>query len=163
MTLLMVSTTGEQSAFYTLDAGLVPRRGDVPDRLTAAIDLIVENCEPSLASILFTAGAGGSLRAGVTGNPVRLTRAVQSRATRMTCGGAPVFVWPGGGITFMVDVTAVPEGAFGSVPTPALVAPLEFTMPRAAYLALGGHADTIRALPDILASGGEFATESRLL
>ncbi len=41
----------------------------------------------------------------------------------------------------MVDVTRVPEGAFGYVPTPALVAPIEFTM-RAVddYAALGGHA-----------------------
>ena len=90
--------------------------------------------------MLFVAGAGGSLRAGVTANPVRLTRAVQGHATRLTCGGAPVYVWPGGGITFMVDVTRLPDGAFGYVPTPALVAPLEFTMPRADYLALGGHA-----------------------
>ena len=109
------------------------------------------------------AGAGGSLRAGVTANPVRLTRAVQGGATRLTCGGAPVYVWPGGGITFMVDVTRLPEGAFGYVPTPALVAPLEFTMPRAAYLALGGHAPSIRALDDVLRSGGEYTTGSRRL
>jgi hypothetical protein len=43
------------------------------------------------------------------------------------------------------------------------VAPLEFTMPRAAFLGLGGHADAIRTLDDVLAEGGEFATESRLV
>ncbi len=48
--------------------------------------------------------------------------------TRVTSGGAPVYVWPGGGITFMVDVTQMPANAFGYVPTPALVAPIEFTM-----------------------------------
>ena len=68
-------------------------------------------------------GAGGSLRAGVTKNPVRLTRSVQERETRLTSGGAPCYIWPGGGITFMVDVTRLPKGAFGYVPTPALVAP----------------------------------------
>ena len=114
-------------------------------------------------TVLFMAGAGGSLRAGVTANPVRLTRAVQDATTRLTCGGAPVYVWPGGGITFMVDVTRLPDGAFGYVPTPALVAPLEFTMPRAAYLALGGHAASIRALDDILRAGGEYTTGSRRL
>ena len=52
------------------------------------------------------AGAGGSLRAGVTDNPVRLTESVKQRlVTRVTGGGAPVYVWPGGGITYMVDVT----------------------------------------------------------
>ena len=50
-------------------------------------------------------GAGGSLRAGVTENPVRLTHSVRDSLTRVTCGGAPVYVWPGGGITFMVDVS----------------------------------------------------------
>jgi hypothetical protein len=113
--------------------------------------------------VLFVAGAGGSLRAGVTANPVRLTRAVHGRITRLTCGGAPVYVWPGGGITFMVDVTLLPDGAFGSVPTPALVAPLEFTMPRSDYLTLGGHAGVIRRLDDILRAGGEFTTGSRRL
>ena len=44
------------------------------------------------------------------------------------------------------------------MPTPALVAPLEFTMDRAAYLALGGHAPAIRSLGDILRDGGEYAT-----
>ena len=57
------------------------------------------------ATVLFMAGAGGSLRAGVTENPVRLTRSVRDALTRVTSGGAPVYVWPGGGITFMVDVT----------------------------------------------------------
>jgi hypothetical protein len=103
-----------------------------------------------------------SLRAGVTQNPVRLTRAVQGGATRLTSGGAEVFVWPGGGITFMVDVTRLPDGAFGYVPTPALVAPLEFTMPRAAYLALGGHEAAIRTVAEILAEGGEYATGARV-
>jgi hypothetical protein len=161
LSLLMVSTTGEEFAYYVLDADLVPRRGDLPAALLPTVALIAENCEPSLTTVLFVAGAGGSLRAGVTANPVRLTRSVQERHTRLTCGGAPVYVWPGGGITFMVDVTRMPEGAFGYVPTPALVAPLEFTIPRADYLALGGHAPSIRALDDILRSGGEYTSGER--
>ena len=68
------------------------------------------------------------MRAGVTENPVRLTHSVRDALTRVTCGGAPVYVWPGGGITFMVDVSRMPENAFGYVPTPALVAPIEFTL-----------------------------------
>ena len=43
----------------------------------------------------------------------------------------------------MVDVTLVPPGAFGYVPTPALVAPLEFTLRRDDYAALGGHMEAI--------------------
>jgi hypothetical protein len=95
-------------------------------------------------------GAGGSLRAGVTENPVKLTRSVREAFTRVTCGGAPVYVWPGGGITIMVDVTRMPENAFGYVPTPALVAPIEFTLPLKDYSALGGYMDHVRPLDSIL-------------
>ena len=93
-----------------------------------SVERIQENCEPALCTVLFMGGAGGSLRAGVTDNPVRLTRSVKDALTQVTSGGAPVYVWPGGGITFMVDVTRLPAGAFGYVPTPALVAPIEFTL-----------------------------------
>jgi hypothetical protein len=97
------------------------------------------------------AGAGGSLRAGATVNPVALTRSVNQTLTRVTCGGAAVFIWPGGGITFMVDVTLVPPGAFGYVPTPALVAPLEFTLRKDDYAALGGHMEAIVPIDEVLA------------
>jgi hypothetical protein len=70
--------------------------------------------------------------------------------TRVTCGGAPVYVWPGGGITFMVDVTRLPANAFGHVPTPALVAPIEFTLTLADYAALGGHMAHVRPAASLL-------------
>ncbi len=153
LTLLMVSTTGEQHAFYALDDDLRPIRHELPDGLRSSVALIEENCEPALATVLFMGGAGGSLRAGVTENPVRLTRSVKDALTTVTCGGAPVYVWPGGGITFMVDVSRVPENAFGYVPTPALVAPIEFSMPLRDYEALGGHMGEIRRLDDVRAPG----------
>jgi hypothetical protein len=124
----------------------------MPEPLAKVVERIGENCEPALASVLFMAGAGGSLRAGVTENPVRLTRSVRDALVRVTCGGAPTYVWPGGGITFMVDVAAMPENAFGYVPTPALVAPIEFTLRRDDYAALGGHMERVRTLADVLAS-----------
>jgi len=102
-----------------------------------------------MCTVLFMGGAGGSLRAGVTDNPVRLTRSVKDALTRVTSGGAPVYVWPGGGITFMVDVTRLPAGAFGYVPTPALVAPIEFTLRLSDYAALGGHMDHVRPLASL--------------
>ena len=161
--LLMVSTTGEDHAYYELDADLVPQPRPLPDALRTTVALIDENCEPALCSVLFMGGAGGSLRAGVTRNPVRLTQSVQSGETVLTSGGAPCYVWPGGGITFMVDVTRLPPGAFGYVPTPALVAPLEFTLPRAAYLAMGGHEGAIRDLATVMAEGGEYPTAAQFL
>jgi hypothetical protein len=144
MRLLMVSTTGEQHAYFELDEALRPVVRDLPTELRASVERIKENCEPALCTVLFMGGAGGSLRAGVTENPVRLTRSVKEALTVVTSGGAPVYVWPGGGITFMVDVTRLPANAFGYVPTPALVAPIEFTMRHEDYIALGGYADRIR-------------------
>ena len=52
-------------------------------------------------------------------------------------------MWPGGGITVMVDVMQLPRNAFGYVPTPALVAPIEFTLRKDDYQSLGGHMDSI--------------------
>src|SRR6185437_118591 len=95
LTMLMVSTTGEHAAYYVLDGALRPIEKEMPLDLKLSVERIQENCEPSL-------------RAGVTDNPVRLTRSVKDALTRVTSGGAPVYVWPGGGITFMVDVTQMP-------------------------------------------------------
>jgi hypothetical protein len=146
LTMLMVSTTGEHYGFFRLDKALRPIEADLPDALRLSVERIRENCEPALCTVLFMGGAGGSLRAGVTENPVRLTRSVKDALTRVTCGGAPAYVWPGGGITFMVDVTRLPANAFGYVPTPALVAPIEFTMRLSDYAALGGHIDFVQPL-----------------
>jgi len=150
-TLLMTSTTGDHATYFVLDEALRPVEQEMPAPLAESVALIQENCEPATASVLFMAGAGGSLRAGATTNPVKLTRSIRDMLTSVTSGGAPVYVWPGGGITFMVDVTQMPANAFGSVPTPAIVAPIEFTMPLADYEAIGGHMGAIRALDDVLA------------
>ncbi len=149
--LLMVSTTGDQFAYYELDETLSPVETDMPERLRPSIERIAENCEPALCSVVFMGGAGGSLRAGVTENPVKLTRSVKQLMTFVTCGGAPVYTWPGGGITVMVDVTRMPQDSFGYVPTPALVAPIEFTMRRQDYEQLGGHMDYVIPLEDAAA------------
>ena len=141
--LFMVSTTGEQYGYYELDDDLVPQPAPIPAALKASSERVAENCEPSVSSVLFMGGAGGSLRAGVTENPVGLTKSVRAALTRVTVGGAEAYVWPGGGITIMADVLSTPENAFGYVPTPALVAPIEFTMRREDSIALGGHADEI--------------------
>jgi hypothetical protein len=48
----------------------------------------------------------------------------------------------------------MPDRSFGTVPTPAIVAPIEFTMAIADYQALGGHMDSVQALTDVLAREG---------
>ncbi len=90
---------------------------------------------------------------------MRLTRSVKESLTRVTAGGAPAYVWPGGGITIMVDALAMPDNAFGYVPTPAIVGPIEFTMPHDTYGELGGHMDFVQPLEKVLKEG---AAEGRI-
>ena len=151
--LLMTSTTGEHAAWFVLDEQLVPQPAPMPPAVQRVVERIGENCEPSLTSVLFLGGAGGSLRAGVTENPVLLTRAIKHGMVNVTCGGAPAYVWGGGGITVMVDVMRMPDNSFGTVPTPAIVAPIEFSMSMADYQALGGHAEHVRSIAHALQQG----------
>ena len=159
MRLLMVSTTGEDAEWFVLDENLVPVKQPMPSPIRTVVDRIAENCEPALCTVLFMGGAGGSLRAGVTENPVRLTRSVKDLITRVTCGGAPVYVWPGGGITLMVDVLRMPDRSFGYVPTPALVLPIEFTLTLDAYAGIGGHLDRVVPIEQALRDS-RFKTEA---
>ncbi|HUC60590.1 MAG TPA: 6-hydroxynicotinate reductase [Alphaproteobacteria bacterium] len=149
--LLMVSTTGEDYAYFVLDRGLKPVPAEMPEDVRRVVERIGENCEPALATVLFMGGAGGSLRAGVTENPIALTRSIKRMLVNVTCGGAPAYVWPGGGIMVLVDVARMPDNSFGYVPTPAIVAPIEFTMRLADYGALGGHLDRVRPIEDVIA------------
>ena len=63
----------------------------------------------------------------------------------------------------MVDVSRMPDNSFGYVPTPALVAPLEFTVSKEDYKNLGGHSTAIRSVADILESGGEYGCDVRAI
>jgi hypothetical protein len=155
--LLFTSTTGEDALYCVLNEHLQPIPAPMPVAVAAVVNRIAENCEPSLCSVLFMAGAGGSLRAGVTENPVLLTRSVAKGETRVTMGGAPVHVWGGGGITIMADVSRMPKNAFGYVPTPAIVAPIEFTLPRALYAALGGHMTDVVPIAEVIEAFAESA------
>ncbi len=137
--------------YCELDERLMPVPRPMPEAVARTVARIGENCEPALTSIVFMAGAGGSLRAGVTENPILLTRGVQAGEVRVTMGGAPCHLWPGGGITIMADVARIPDNAFGHVPTPALVAPIEFTLRADLCAALGGHVEHALALEALLA------------
>ena len=52
--------------------------------------------------------------------------------------------------TLMVDVTRMPEGSFGSVPTPAIVAPIEFTMSLEDYASLGGYTENVCPIQEVV-------------
>ena len=163
LTILMVSTTGENYSYYELDNELIPKKKKLPANLKSSVELIKENCEPALCTVMFVGGAGGSLRSGVTKNPIQLTKSVKKNETNITCGGAKTYIWPGGGITLMVDVHEMPDNSFGYVPTPAIVAPLEFTIDRNKYKSIGGHTTKIRSKKDIIENGGEYGNKKSFL
>src|ERR1700688_2802553 len=74
MTMLMVSTTGEQYAFYRLYEDLRPIEAELPETLRESVERISENCKPALCSVLFMAGAGGAVRARGAPHPAGPTR-----------------------------------------------------------------------------------------
>ena len=44
----------------------------------------------------------------------------------------------------MVDVEKVMSGAFSWIPTPATVCPVEYTMTREDFAAMGGHQEALK-------------------
>ena len=66
----------------------------------------------------------------------------------LTIGGAPAYVYPGGGINFIVDTAKVVNHAFTWVPTPATVAPVEYTITKEDYAKIGGHMNCIKNVED---------------
>ena len=149
-TILITETTAERTGMFQLgeDGKFVPI--ELTPEAKMAVEMIASNCQPSRVSALFIGGAGGSARAGVTKIPVKLNHAIHSNRAKLTVGGAPVYVLPGGGITFLVDVEKVMVRAFTYVPTPAPVVPLEYTMRLEDYLEMGGHRESIRDLEKVL-------------
>ena len=150
MTLLITETTAKRAAMFRLkeDRTFVPM--ELTSKARAAVDMMALTCQPSRVSALYAGGSGGSARAGVTKVPVKLNQAIHSHRAKLTVGGAPTYILPGGGISFLVDVEKVKVRAFTYVPTPATVVPLEYTMRLDEYLAMGGHAESIRKLEDVL-------------
>ena len=142
--ILITETTGSQGALFKVKPD--GRLGEVPltEACRRALAAIRESCESSLVSAVYMGGAGGSARAGVTRYPIQLTRAVHCNKAVLTVGGAPVFILPGGGINFMVDVQRIKANFFYWTPTPATICPIEYTMELAEYESMGGHVQTMQ-------------------
>ena len=150
MKILVTETTGQKAALFSVQKDGSVKEVDITPEVLEAVNCIKETCETSKTSVIYTGGTGGSARAGVTVFPKKLTDAVHQEEVYMTVGGAPAFVLPGGGINFMVDVSKMVSESTTWVPTPATVAPIEYTMTRNTYEKLGGHVASIRTKEEIL-------------
>lgn len=150
MTILVTDTTGSKAAMFRINKLGEPEEIPLTPEVKQVVKLISDNCEPARVSAMLMGGLGGSARAGVTSNPIKLTRGVHEGKIRVTVGGAPVYILPGGNITFMVDVEKLPPKAVTWVATPAPCVAAEYTMTRAVYEEIEGHIDKIKDLDDVL-------------
>ena len=144
MKIFITETTGQKGAMFEVDEKGVLTSIPLTERAANVLKAIEDSCEPSMVSAIYTAGSGGSARAGVTKCPIKLTKAVHENKAHLTVCGAPGFIMPGGGISFMVDVQKVKPGSFYWTPTPATICPLEYTMELKDYIDMGGHIEAMR-------------------
>jgi len=144
LTIFITETTGQKGAMLRVDSKGCLENIPLTDKALFALKTIKDSCEPSFVSAMYTGGSGGSARAGVTKFPIELTRAVHESKAVLTIGGAGTYIMPGGGISFMVDVNKVKSGSFYWTPTPATICPVEYTMERSDYEAIGGHIEAMK-------------------
>ena len=135
--------------FYEVDPKGKLRELSLTPEVKDALEAISTSCEMSMVSGVYIGGAGGSARAGVTQVPLALTRAVHGKKANLTVGGAPVFLFPGGGINFMVNVEKVKQDFFYWTPTPAVICPLEYTMTTPDFEKMGGHVQAMKPFETI--------------
>ncbi len=148
--ILVTETTGQQAALLEVTSRGTAEEVPMTPESLEVIKILADNCETSCVSVIYTGGTGGSARSGVTRIPKKLTEAIHREEVRLTIGGAPTFVLPGGGINFMVDVSKMVPDSITWVPTPATVAPVEYTMTREKYEEIGGHTAHIRTKQQLL-------------
>jgi hypothetical protein len=68
----------------------------------------------------------------------------------VTIGGARPFIFPGGGINFLVDVERIKHGSIYVSPTPSFILPVEYTMTLETFREIGGHIEAIRPVEEAL-------------
>ncbi|HVN22826.1 MAG TPA: 4Fe-4S binding protein [Syntrophorhabdales bacterium] len=157
-TLLVTETTGRLYGFYRMKNGQFVEETTSPEA-AEFIEVLKDSCEPSTVSAVFAAGVGGSARAGVTRNPIRLTRAVHEGKVSITIGGARPFIFPGGGINFIVDVGKIKYGSIYLSPTPSFVIPVEYTMRVETLREIGGHIEAVQPVGEVLKRLGLEASQ----
>jgi len=149
MKILVTDTTGSNGAQLTVDPDGTVREVAMEPAVAELVQMIRNNCEESRVSVLYVGGTGGSARGGVTTYPIKLSQAIHAGEAKLTIGGAETYVFPGGGINFMVDVEKVVPNSFTWVPSPATVAPVEYTMTKEKYDEIGGHMKSVVPVEEV--------------
>ncbi len=153
MKILVAETTWRQIALYEVNEEGKPVEIEIPEELEKFRQLAAGNCEESKVSAMYYAGVGGSARAGVTINPIMLTQAVHKGDAVLSIAGAETFIMPGGGITFLADVEKMVDEPFNYTASPAVLAPIEYTIVKEKYDKIGGHIKSVSKLEDVKKEG----------
>jgi len=126
---------------------------EIPKELEEIINIMKPYCEPAKVSAFYTAGVGGGARMSVVPSFehwIKLNSAVNERKVHITIGGAPAYIFSGGGINFYVDVGRVKPGSFYWTTAPGTVCPLEWTLKLEDYKKIGGDVNVVRPLKEVL-------------
>lgn len=153
MKVLLLEVTAQHAALFQADEKKRFHPLPLPDSVIKMKNLLADNKETSLTSAVYMGGCGGSARAGVTSNPIKLNQAIHTGEAKLSVGGVLAYILPGGGINFLVDVGRMQWRPFSWTPAPAVVVPLEYTMERETYIGLGGHKQNLKLLEDICRQG----------
>ncbi len=151
--ILVAETTWRQIALFEVDEKGQPFQISIPKELEEFRKMAADSCEDSRVSAMYYAGVGGSARAGVTPDPIQITKAVHRGDAVLSIAGAPTFLMPGGGITFLADVEKMVDRPFTYTPSPAVVAPIEYTMTVDEYRKIKGHVHAMRTLDEVYEEG----------
>ena len=151
MKILITEPNMERLALLELTKDGQLQEVQISEKILDVIGQIKKRSEPSRVSALYVGGIGGGVRRSLSRDfPLRVNKAIAEGKIIVTAGGAPVFILPGGGITFLVDVEKVPPNVFSWIPTPCTVVPLEFTMEKETFDEIGGYPGVIKPLEVIL-------------
>ena len=159
MKILVAETTWRKTALFEVSAEGRPVPVEIPAELEAFRKMAAGCCEDSRVSAMYYAGVGGSARAGVTVDPIQITKAVHRGDATLTIAGAPTYLMPGGGITFLADVEKMIEHPFNYTASPAVLAPIEYTMTVENYKKIKGHVQAMRTKEDVIKEGRFEFTE----
>lgn len=126
---------------------------EIPEEMEQMINMMRSYCEPAMVSAFYTGGMGGAARMTVVPSFdlwIGLNRAVNERRVHITIGGAPVYIFSGGGINFYLDVSRVKPGSFYWTTGPGTICPIEWTLKLEDYQKIGGDLNVVRPLKEVL-------------
>lgn len=149
MKIFVVETSGKRAALLELgeDGQLVEL--PLPEKGEKIRQAVFDAGQPAGVSAVYVGGIGGGARNGVTPELLEVNKAVKNDSMKITVGGAPTYIFPGGNIIIAVDVAKVPKNCFHLTPTPAPFVAIEYTTTLDVYKKMKGFTNEIIQIEDL--------------